>query len=101
MPTYDFVAVDGASIEEVFPMSKVPPRIRRKGKVYKLAAFSRQNSTAFADAQVATTTHGYPRVDITFPKGDLGAGTSPAGHPIIRSQAHEREVMAEYGMRRD
>lgn len=100
MPTYEFIAADGSRLEEIHRMSKVPAKIRRGGKVYKLAAFS-SNPTAISADQVSTTTHGYPRVDFTVPRGDLGAGTNAVGNPIIKSQAHERQIMAKYGMRRD
>jgi hypothetical protein len=101
MPTYTFVAADGSLIERVCRITKIPKQVRIGGKVYKLAAYSPGNTVFFNDAQVSTTTHGYPRVDPTLPKGDVGAGVSPSGHAIIASQHHERELMREHGLRRD
>lgn len=110
MPTYDFVhtAGDGKQeiIEGMFPISKVPEYIRRKdpatGKIkrYKLAAFG-INPTAFNAEAVKVSAHQYPHVDYTLPAQDLGGGTDAGGHPIITSQAHERQVMAKLGLRRD
>lgn len=100
---YEFQADDGEIIQENFPMKFCPEigtPLVRDGKTYK-RIFSR-GGLLFNDAQVATTVHGYPRTDVTLPKGDdVGGGMDPEGRPIIRSQAHEREVMARYGMRRD
>lgn len=99
---YEFIAEDGTIIEEPHSMKNAPDEIEREGKKYKRVAFSRSNKVFFADAQVATTTHGYPRTDVTLPKGDdVGGGMDPEGRPIIKSQAHERDVMARYNMKRD
>lgn len=34
MPTYEFQARDGSKVEEVFPITSCPKRIKRNGKVY-------------------------------------------------------------------
>lgn len=101
MPTYEFMAEDGSIIEETHSIKAIPKQIVRDGKRYKRVAFSPSNKIFFNDAQVRTSIEGYPREDITFPKGDLGHGVGPHGNPIIQSQAHEREVMAKHNMWRD
>ena len=87
MPTYEFIAEDGTTIEERHSMKTCPDTIEREGKVYRRAAFSRSNTTAVNTAQVKSVVHGYNREDRTFGKGDLGAGVGPHGNPIIRDRA--------------
>ncbi len=100
--TYEFIAEDGSVIEENHPMKTAPDEIVREGKRYKRAAFSRANKVFFNDAQVKTMVEGYPRDDVTMPRGeDVGGGLTPKGRPIIRSRTHEKEVQARYGYRRD
>lgn len=101
-PTYEFQAADGSMIQRFLPISKAPPlgkKIKEKGKVYR-----RVISVPTLNAeQIATTVHGYPHVEYSLPKGDVGGGTDPDGRPIIKSQHHEQELIrqSEGRMRRD
>lgn len=96
MPTYEFIGPAGEVVERVYSMKDCPDSIRVGKKKYQRAAFSRGNTTVFSPEQVAATAHGYPRVDVTLPKEDLGGGQSPSGHVIIKSQAHEREIVSRF-----
>lgn len=94
MPTYQFQAKNGDVIEQMHPMSRIPASVKVKGRVFK--RIISRGGHFFNAEQVAIQAHGYPRVDFTVPKGDLGAGTSKSGHAIIKSPTHEREVIARF-----
>ena len=103
MPTYEFQLVGGKEIVKQFlPISQAPDvgSIRTiKGKKYmRIISVPTLNSE-----QIRSVVEGYPHVDYTLPKGDLGHGTDRSGRPIIKSQHHERELIrqSEGRMRRD
>ena len=50
---------------------------------------------------VARVTHQYPFVSRSMPKGSVPDSCDKEGRPVIRSRAHEREVFARTGYRRE
>lgn len=52
------------------------------------------------DAGVARKTHGYPFESTSLPKGSCPDSQTKDGKPIIRSQRHEAEVLAQTGFAR-
>lgn len=98
MPLYDFQLVGGKErIEEFFSMATVPAVgdvIQRNGKKYRrIISRSIVNTEA-----VAAITHGYPYESHSLPEmPESICKKSPNGLPVVRSQQHEREIMAMTG----
>ena len=100
---YEFQIVGGQEVIELPYSMPTAPRIgevvQYEGKSY-MRILSR--SVRLNSEQIATVTHGYPYESRSLP--DLPESVckkSPDGFPIIRSQQHEREVMAMTGRIRD
>lgn len=101
MPHYDFKLVGGEEkIEVFFPMSRAP----RVGQTFMHEGrmFIRVMSVPTINReQIATACHSYPYVSHSLP--DLGnvCKKTADGLQVVRSQQHEREIMAMTGRVRD
>jgi hypothetical protein len=96
MPIYTFKDIEtGEEVEHVFP-SELAPRIGDEIMIDK-RLLRRTPSFTVATAQVERVTHGYPFVSRALPKGCSPESQTKDGKPIIKSQAHEREVLAKTG----
>ena len=100
MPMYPFQHADGTVEDLFFSMIDVPKigddAINEVGE-----PVTRLPSHFQVDAGVDQKVHGYPRVSKSLPRHLKGCKTNDQGQPIITSQLHEREIMAEHGYIRD
>ena len=99
MPIYVFQSADGHVVEAPFPVSKAP----RIGDIIDRGGveFRRVPSFHLDVAGVDRKTHKYPYVSRSLPRGLEGCKTNTKSQPVIRSQQHEREVMARHGYDKD
>ena len=100
MPNYLFVnQSDGTKVEAYFPVEDAPrigDLVEIKDEVCRrIASFN------LDVAGIARKTHQYPYVSKTLPRNLRGCETNKTGQPIIRSQAHERDVASEHDMAKE
>lgn len=89
----------GKTVDLDFPFGKAPKIgkiIRRNGR-----RLCRIFSCYLAVEQVARVTWGYPFRSESLPRGCCPESQDAKGRPIIKSQAHEREVLARTGYERE
>lgn len=99
MPQYEFVADDGQIVEKSYPMRDAPPigaEITVDGKVFR-----RVFCGTVDQAGIDRKTHKYPFVSHALPPYLPGCKHTHTGNNIIRSQRHEREVLARTGYVRE
>lgn len=103
VPTYEFRCETCGKTEDRFmPLSQAPS----VGEMLKTGSCCGKPLTrilsvpTLADAQIRTQVDGYPYVSRRH-QGLPGCDETPEGHPIIRSPAHEREIMARTGLVRE
>ncbi len=100
MPIYEFVNVDTGDKKDIFFHSSDAPSIGEEvcqdGQSYK-----RIPSFHLDHAGIARKTHKYPYVSKSLPRNLSGCELNSHGQPIIKSQAHERNVAAEHDMAKD
>ena len=97
MPNYLFVnQSDGTKVEAYFPVEDAPrigDLVEIKDEVCRrIASFN------LDVAGIARKTHQYPYVSKSLPRNLRGCETNQKGQPIIKSQAHERDVASEHDM---
>ncbi len=99
MPVYVFKDSEGKEIDKWFDFSTVPSI----GDVIVVdgVEYSRVPSFNLDAAGIARKTHKYPYVSRTLPRNLEGCEVNKAGQPIIKSQAHERNVAAQHDMGKD
>jgi len=96
MPIYAFT--DESSVEhELFYNSSDVPKIgdtvQSDGKT-----LTRVASFVLDTAGIARKTHQYPYVSRALPRNLEGADCNKLGQPVIRSQAHERDIASRHDM---
>ena len=102
MPVYQFKSADDDTkiLEKYFDVDNVPEigsTIIDSG-----SSWIRILSTDIQiGADVRNVVHKYPYVSSTLPKNIGDCEKTPRGKPIIKSQAHERDICAKYGFVRD
>tara|TARA_R100000808_G_scaffold22508_1_gene48984 strand:+ start:8740 stop:9042 length:303 start_codon:yes stop_codon:yes gene_type:complete len=100
MPNYLFVnQSDGTKVEAYFPVEDAPrigDLVEIKDEVCRrIASFN------LDVAGIARKTHQYPYVSKSLPRNLRGCETNQKGQPIIKSQAHERDVASEHDMAKE
>ena len=100
MPNYLFVnQSDGTKVEAYFPVEDAPrigDLVEIKDEVCRRIA-----SFKIDVAGIARKTHQYPYVSKSLPRNLRGCETNQKGQPIIKSQAHERNVASEHDMAKE
>tara|TARA_R110002096_G_scaffold305287_1_gene500153 strand:+ start:239 stop:538 length:300 start_codon:yes stop_codon:yes gene_type:complete len=99
MPIYAFEDQNGAEHELFFNSSEVPSigdTVEGDGKT-----LTRVPSFVLDAAGISRKTHQYPYVSRSLPRNLEGADCNKQGQPIIRSQAHERDVASRHDMEKD
>ena len=100
MPIYEFVNVETGDKEDVFFHSSNAPsigdQIEHEGRTLR-----RSPSFILDSAVIARKTHQYPYVSRTLPRNIRGCEVNKMGQPIIKSQAHERNVASELNMAKE
>lgn len=89
----------GETVDLKFPCGKAPrigKVIRRNGRRLR-----RIFSGYLAVAQIAKSVWGWPFRSESLPRGCCPESQDAKGRPIIKSQAHEREVLARTGYERE
>jgi hypothetical protein len=100
MPIYAFTTDDGQEIESFFEFDEAP----KIGDVVDINGIqcTRVPSFVLDSAGINRKTHQYPYVSRALPRNLSGVGDyDKKGRPIIRSQAHERNVASEHGYIKD
>jgi hypothetical protein len=100
MPIYEFINVDTGNKKDVFFNSSSAPRIGEEIE-YEGGTFRRVPSFHLDSAGISRKTHKYPYVSRSLPRNIQGCEVNKKGQPIIKSQAHERNVAAEHDMAKD
>tara|TARA_R110002124_G_scaffold113388_1_gene267712 strand:+ start:9878 stop:10180 length:303 start_codon:yes stop_codon:yes gene_type:complete len=96
MPIYAFVDNNGAEVESFFSFDDVPS-IGDKVEIDGVEC-TRVASFILDTAGIERKTHKYPYVSRSLPRNLSGVGNyDKQGRPVIRSQAHERNVASEHG----
>ena len=100
MPIYEFVNVETGDKEDVFFHSSNAPsigdQIEHEGRMLRRAP-----SFILDSAGIARKTHKYPYVSRSLPRNLGGCDCNSKGQPVIKSQAHERNVASEHDMAKD
>ena len=100
MPFYVFEDVETKEQQDLFYQSKDVPKIgdviTADGRELKRVA-----SFVLDSAGIARKTHKYPYVSRSLPRNLGGCDCNSQGQPIIKSQAHERNVASEHDMAKD
>ena len=100
MPTYVFKdAETGEKIDRYFPIAEAP----RFGETIIVDGreYVRQLNFNLDSAGIARKTHKYPYLSRSLPRDLNGCECNSKGQPIIKSQAHERNVAAEHDMAKE
>ena len=100
MPSYEFVnQEDGSKVEAYFEYDDAP----RIGDLVEIGGASCRRIASFIldRAGIARKTHKYPYISRTLPRNINGCDCNNKGQPIIKSQAHERNVAAEHDMAKE
>lgn len=98
MPLYEFIHDgSGDTIERIFPMGEAPQEIKIGKKKYRRNFAASQP----VGAQVGFASQGYPYVSNRLPRNMDGVHCDSSGKPIIRTQQHEREIMAKHNLMRE
>ena len=100
MPTYEFVNQEsGSKVESYFSYDDAP----RIGDVIVIDGQECRRVPSFIldEAGIARKTHKYPYVSRTLPRNINGCDCNHSGQPIIKSQAHERNVASEHDMAKE
>jgi predicted nucleic acid-binding Zn ribbon protein len=102
VPTYEFECQCGHKEDRVISIRQAPPLgVREPCPRCRDITLERALSVpTIADAALRATIKGYPYVSRRH-QGLPGCRETTDGHPIIESQSHEREVMAQTGMVRE
>ena len=100
MPFYVFEDVETKEQQDLFYRSKDVPKIgdvvNEDGRELRRVA-----SFVLASAGIARKPHKYPDVSRPLPLNLGGCDCNSKGQPIIKSQAHERNVASEHDMAKD
>ena len=100
MPFYVFEEGETKEQQDLFYRSKDVPKIgdvvNEDGRELRRVA-----SFVLDSAGIARKTHKYPYVSRTLPRNLGGCDCNSKGQPIIKSQAHERNVASEHDMAKD
>lgn len=96
---YQFTNPDGEIVERSYPIGTAPKIGERI--VIDGVPCTRICSAIVADGQIAQLRAGFPRVSRSLPKWLPGCKHDKMGRPIIRSQAHEREIKSMTGFVKD
>jgi len=99
MPIYSFVDDSGQEHELFFNASEAPrigSEISGNGKT-----LTRVASFMLDTEGIARKTHQYPYVSRSLPRNLEGTDCNKQGQPIIRSQAHERDVASRHDMEKE
>ena len=100
MPNYLFVnQSDGSKVEAYYPVDDAP----RIGDLVEIQEeVCRRIATFNLDvAGIARKTHKYPYLCKSLPRNLRGCECNNMGQPVIKSQAHERNVASEHDMAKD
>ena len=99
MPIYAFEDQNGVEHELFFNSSEVP----KIGDTVEgdVKTLTRVPSFVLDAAGISRKTHQYPYVSRSLPRNLEGADCNKQGQPIIRSQAHERDVASRHDMEKD
>ena len=100
MPFYVFEDIETKEPQDLFYSSKDAPKIgdviTSDGRELKRVA-----SFVLDSAGIARKTHKYPYVSRSLPRNLGGGDCNSKGQPVIKSQAHERNVASEHDMAKD
>tara|TARA_R100000664_G_scaffold2132_1_gene5500 strand:- start:1830 stop:2132 length:303 start_codon:yes stop_codon:yes gene_type:complete len=100
MPVYAFQTNSGEEVESFFSFDDAPS-IGDKVIIDGVEC-TRIASFILDSAGIERKTHKYPYVSRALPRNLSGVGNyDKQGRPVIRSQAHERNVAAEHGYVKD
>ena len=100
MPIYLFVDVESGETEDLFFNSDQAPSIGDEVQQGD-KTLRRVPSFVLDTAGIARKTHKYPYVSRALPRNIRGCEVNKKGQPIIKSQAHERNVASEHNMAKD
>ena len=99
MPIYAFKDKDGNDHELFFNASEAPSIGSTESGNGK--TLTRVPSFMLDAEGIARKTHQYPYVSRSLPRNLEGAECNKQGQPIIRSQAHERDVASRHDMEKE
>ena len=100
MPNYLFKELETKESVEAFYQSKDAPSI---GDVVDIEGKKCKRVASFVldTAGIARKTHKYPYISRVLPRNIRGCECNGKGQPIIKSQAHERNVASEHEMAKE
>jgi hypothetical protein len=100
MPIYLFKDVETGETEDLFFNSDHAPSIGEEIR-HGDKTLRRMPSFVLDTAGIARKTHKYPYVSRSLPRNIRGCEVNKKGQPIIKSQAHERNVASEHDMAKE
>jgi|TARA_R110001583_G_scaffold104488_2_gene251866 hypothetical protein len=100
MPFYVFEDTKTKEQQDFFYRSQDVPKI---GDVIDVDGKELKRVASFVldTAGIARKTHKYPYVSRSLPRNIGGCDCNSDGQPIIKSQAHERNVASEYDLAKE